>query len=198
MKNKVFATGKLIKLYINSDETLKLRLFITRSGHKDVYMNFIYDGVLGKGINVGDVISIEGYIDGYNYIRDDGRLIERQFFKAKTVCLAEGDMKKIYNLQDHFPPEHEFKAFIEGTIDSIDKRADDDKRIYLKIDEGERGPYRVIMGVFRHPMIEDDFNSLSVGNKLACYLDIQTVQKTIDGVDRSFEYLMIEDFHSHS
>ena len=198
MKNKVAATGKLIKLYTNSDDTLKLRLYITRPGHKDVYMNFTYDGVLGDEIHVGDVISLEGYIDGYNYIRDDGRLIERQFFRAKTLSIAEGDMKKIYNLQDHFSPEHEFKAFIEGRIDYIDKRSEDDKRVYLKIDEGERGPYRVIMGVFRHPMIEEDFNALSVGNKLACYLDIQTVQKTIDGVDRSFEYLIIEDFSIQS
>lgn len=197
MKNKVIATGKLIKIYTNDDGTHKLRIYICRPGHNDIYMNFRYNGVLGEEIRTGEVISIEGFLNGFNYIRDDGKLIERQVFCVNTVCLAEGIMKKVYNLQDHFPPEHEFKAYIEGTIDFIDERSEDDKRIYLKIDDGEHGPYRVIMGIFKRPMIEEDFNALSVGDKLSCYYNLQTVQRTLDGVAKSFEYLVLEDFSIH-
>lgn len=195
MKNKVFAIGRLINIYKKGDGSLKLKVLILRSGHKDAYVNFIYEGELEEDIRLDRIISIEGKVCGYSYHReDDGLLVERRFLKADKISIAEGPMKKFFGIPDHFPPEHNLKIYLEGILDELEEAGEDAKRIFLKVNDEKGDSYRVALKLFKHPMIEKDYELLSVGQTLACHLDVQTVKMMVDDEEKMYEYLMVEDF----
>lgn len=194
MTNKVVAVGRLININMNPDDSLKLRVLIIRSGQRDAYVNFYYNGELGENIHVNDVISIEGAIDiDDNIVGMDGKTTVKQFLRAYKVSLAEGYMMKCFNIKDHFNPEHEFKVFLEGTVDSLEEK-DSKKNVKILYEKMDGETIKILTSLYFHERIKDDYNRLSVGNKVVCYIDINTVKVENEAGEKVLEYLIIEDF----
>ena len=192
MMNKLKATGRLIKTGRGQHGYAEIILLIKRKGLDEARVSFVLETTLDPIIQLNNPVTVEGYIRGYHTRDEKGKWKVDQYFVATKVSPAVGEMEKNFGIKDHFHPQHEFKLFIEGKVNSIIDTSPEWKSLLVAVDGVREIPEIVIMG-FKDNVRLNEFKELKKDDTIKAFLNVRTTQKTIKGEVRRFEDIMIED-----
>ena len=193
--NNVTATGILLKTGRGDFGYAEILLLIKRPHMaEDAYVRFVLETTLDPSIQVRDIVTVTGYIRGYNSRDRDGKWNIVQYFAATDVRSAQGELSKTFGIKDHFNPKHEFKAFVDGKIGSIIDISADWKSVLVNVNGNKEIPDIVTVGLKNNSRVQNEFNEMEQGDSIALYLNVRTPKKVVKGVEKSFEDLVVEDF----
>lgn len=196
--NKVNAIGRLIKTGRGEYGYASITVLIKRAKRPDVFVDFVLDTVLDPSIVVSNVVSVDGYIRGYNAQDKTGKWKIVQYFVATKVEKAKSLLEQEFGVEGHFRPDHQFNFYAEGTINSIfspKNGKSDYKFVGIKIPGNREIPEVISVEIEKHYRFSSsEFEELQKGDNIVFCGDVRTPRKKVKGEMKLFENITLEDY----
>lgn len=192
MMNKINATGILIRTGKGKSGHEEITVVVKRPRIEDANIQFVLETTLSPEIQLGKPVMIEGYIRGFHLRDSAGKSKVTQYFVASKVKPAVGDLESVFGVKGHFNPRHEFKLFVEGTVNSVLNSADGWKSLLVSLDGEREIPDVAIIGFRKNDRIPE-YEEISKKDRIVACLSVRTSKKNIKGEERKYENLVVED-----
>ena len=196
--NKVTATGVLVRTGKGERGYAEMTLMVKRkSDKKPAFIKFVLDTILNPKIQLKDVVTVDGFIRGYQYMDEKGVWRTEQYFVATKVDIAKGEMEEVFGVKDHFPPKYDFKFYIEGTVRSVRQASEDWKSLLVALKGSKEVPDIIKMTVKNNIRFSNnnEYHEVRKGDEIVARLSVWTPQnKKKKGEIVRYEDLIIEDF----
>lgn len=192
MMNKIKATGIIIRTGKGKSGHEEITVVIKRPHIDDANIQFVLETTLSPDIQLGKPVSVEGHIRGFHLRDSEGKSKVTQYFVASKVRPAGGDLEDVFGIKGHFNPRHEFKLFVEGTVNSVLNSNEGWKSLLVSLDGEREIPDVAIIGFRKNDRIPE-YDHIRKHDKIAACLSVRTSKKKIKGEERSYENLVVED-----
>lgn len=192
MMNRINATGILNRISKGKSGHEEITVLIKRAMIGNTTLQFVLETTLPDDVKVGTPINIDGCVRGFYLRNSDGKAKVTQYFVANKISVAKGELEAVFGEKGHFNPRHDIKLYIEGKITSVLSSSEGWKSLLISLDGVREVPDIITVG-FRENDRIPEFKEIQKDDRVKAVLNIRSSKKTVNGENRFFQNLMVED-----